>query len=48
MVVPPGPLSFVSPGIVRNESSITDPKANEQRLLHAGHIPYTAFTVSAS
>ena len=41
-------LSHFSPGIVPNDSDIIDPEANEQKLRHAGHISYPAFTVSAS
>lgn len=40
-------LGLVAPGIVDNESFIADHKANEERLLNAGHISYPAFTVRA-
>lgn len=40
-------ITALFPWIVPNSSSITNKKANEEKLLHAGHIPYAAFTVSA-
>lgn len=46
--MPPGGISDIFPGVVRNSSDIPDPKANVQRLRNAGRIPYAVFTVSAS